>query len=251
MKERLAKRIEFIRVRCEDFYAEHERGIRAIVNVFSVVIVVALLSYFITMCLNPTPALPPAPPTTAPTVTSTNAPATHIPTRTVTATWTKLPPTETATNTPSSTATLAATSSGTPTEKPTLSPTFTSSLTRTATLTLSPSATASVTPSQTPSPSATLPTIPAGRDLTPVKGTQTPLLPNSGLSAQGIQELTRTPTVTATPEPTVTPTSNRITLPEGCTFHSWYAEFGTTFDVMTFHCPPLFEYGGVGQGVSD
>jgi hypothetical protein len=61
--------------------------------------------------------------------------------------------------------------------------------------------------------------------------------------------MTVTPTVTVTPEPT--PTPNRITLPEGCTFHSWYAEFGSKFDVMTFRCPTLFEYAGQGVGTTD
>jgi hypothetical protein len=164
------------------------------------------------------PIVVPAPP--APTVTATATPfvSTHVPTRTITPTWTKTP-----TNEPSATST----------------PTLT--LTRTATPTLSPSA----TPSHTP----TLPTIPAGRNtLTPPA--LTPLLPVNGASAADLTRIaeTQTPTVTATPEPTATP--KRITLPEGCTFHSWYAEFGTAFDVMTFRCPTLFQYGQ-GVGASD
>jgi hypothetical protein len=60
---------------------------------------------------------------------------------------------------------------------------------------------------------------------------------------------TQTPIATGTPEPTATP--KRITLPAGCVFHSWYAEFGTEYDVMTFRCPTLFQYAGQGVGASD
>jgi hypothetical protein len=167
------------------------------------------------------PLVVPAPP--APTVTATATPfvSTHVPTRTITPTFTR---TATWTNTPTPTMTL------------TLQPTRTDT----------PGSTSTAEPTDTSTP------IPAGRDLTKIPGTLTPLLPNLGLSAQQIQELT--PTVTGTPErelsPTPTPTPKRITLPEGCVFHSWYAEFGSEFDVMTFRCPTLFGYGQ-GVGASD
>lgn len=50
-------------------------------------------------------------------------------------------------------------------------------------------------------------------------------------------------TPSATPQATVTPTPTpkRITLPEGCVYHSLYLEPGLGYDVLTFHCPTILD----------
>jgi len=178
----------------------------AFLGLFAAALIQGCVGWF-----TPTP-IPSAPPTTAPTVTNTSAPATHIPTRTltwtVTLTRTEAPPTLTSTPEPSST----------------------------------PHPTASMTPTSTP----TLPTIPAGRNLTPF-----PQLPHTGASAAQIQDMTPTvstpsgSTITATPGATAessntpTPKPKQITLPAGCVYHSLYLEPGLGYDVLTFHCPSI------------
>jgi hypothetical protein len=205
-------KLEPIKLRLQDWFEDHRGTIANVGKLAAVILACALLAVLIQQCLMPAPIAPPAP-----TVTATATPfvSTHVPTRTITPTFTR---TATWTNTP------------TPTMTRTLQPTRTDT----------PGSTSTAEPTDTSTP------IPAGRNLTPVVGTVTPLLPRSGLSAQEIADLT--PTATVTPEPTETP--KRITLPEGCVFHSWYAEFGTAYDVMTFRCPTLFEYGQ-GVGASD
>jgi hypothetical protein len=205
-------KLQPIKLRLQDWFEDHRGTLANVGKLAAVIVACGLLAVLIQQCLIPAPIAPPAPTVTA---TATEFVSTHVPTRTIT-------------------------------------PTFTRTVTLWPTSTPSPSLTRTVAPptlTRTPTATPTLPTIPSGRNTPQVVGTVTPLLPRSGASAADLTRIAETPTATVTPEPT--PTPKRITLPEGCTFHSWYAEFGSKFDVMTFRCPTLFEYAGQGVGASD
>jgi hypothetical protein len=243
-------KLDPIKLRLLDWIEDHRGTIANVGKLAAVILACGLLAVMIQQCLMPAPIAPPAP-----TVTATATPfvSTHVPTRTITPTFTR---TATWTNTPE----ISASRTKTATVSPSVLPTNTATKSPTLTVTSQPTKTDTPGFTSTAEPTDTSTPIPAGRDLTKIPGTLTPLLPNSGLSAQEIADLTPTATVTQTPQitpssmsdavPTPIETPKRITLPEGCVFHSWYAEFGTAYDVMTFRCPTLFEYGQ-GVGASD
>jgi hypothetical protein len=140
------------------WWAEHGRDIKITSALLALIVLCAVLSYEFTMCS--TPAVPMPPTATSTPFESTIVP--HPPTRTLTS-W----PTKTATNTVSATSTPSLTRTA---ARPTTTPSYTASATSSLTLTRT------ATPTLTP----TLPTIPSGRNLTPIPGTVTPLIPIAG-----------------------------------------------------------------------